>query len=297
MKQSLNKHTLFNTLAMASMESTGLILVVEGHDDHFILKSHIAADVLLIESNGRPSALGAARLAQARGLRKTSFLVDAELDHFTTPAADYPENVVCTDHHDVVMDLILAFTPAIDRVIDAHCRSAVRSGRAQQAAAEIRRRAMSLAARVALLRIANELGHLCLNLADFPFGRLQSVEPSSIEIARLAIGRSSVTMSEADLAARIEGVEKWAGVGEPMPASDDNAPPPLDRLPGDHDFFGALARVLTENGVRNASPSALQTSYLSVVSCSSVVATSWFKAIPTSPVEAGNKVFSCPCAA
>jgi hypothetical protein len=280
-RDALNEHTLFAMLAMIRAESASHIYVLEGDDDAFALKPHASGEVRLIPGNGRPITLRTAELAHTRGLSAVTFLVDADYDRFVQPDPYYPRNVITSEHHDVIMDLIFGCLSAIDRVIDAHCRAARRSGQCVEDAANLRDAALVLASRIALLRILNEKERLTLNLSDFPFGSLSSTEASFLEIAEVAVGRSAVSYDPDNLAQKLAGLELTTG--------------PCLALPGDHDFFGALGAVLRSQGVRNASKTALESSYLAAISCSSIVGAGWFSRVMENTSTSIPRPFSCPC--
>lgn len=282
MKEMLSRQTLFNTVAMIHMESRALILVVEGEDDHFILRPHATQELLIVCGYGRPSVLGAAHLAEVARLERVAFLVDADYDRFG-PKRSYPSAVIVSENHDLVIDLIMASTTVIDRVIEAHARSACRHGNATLDPADMRLQALDLASRVALLRVVNERDRLNLNLARYPFGRLTSTSPSYEEIARLAVERSRDNCDPVAVAQEMQLIEQWAA--------------PAAALPGDHDFFGALARVLSDNCAANITARSLEAGYLGAISCATLAGTPWFQRVGGWSSSRDAHAFSCPCAA
>lgn len=286
MRSALNVNTVFATVAMARQGSSSLILVVEGDDDHFIVKDHVNGhDVLLIAGEGRPLVLGAAVEADRHALRGIRFMIDVDYDPFVNPTVMYPPNVITSIHHDVVMDIVHVSTSLMDRVIDSHSRAARR--RAENPATFdtplAREDALLLAAFVAPLRIVNDRKVLELNLKDFPFGELPAKSPTNADVAELAIRRSKTEMSTYELEAEISAETSHLLSGTAF-------------LVGDHDFFRALARVLKFRGV-NAGADSMWTAFLAGLTCSNLSATSWYQELDAWGAANSRSTFACPCAA
>lgn len=263
MREHLTAQTFFNTIALARQASPSLILVVEGDDDHFILNDHINSDdVLLIAGiGGRPAILAAAQMVDDHTIGGVRFLVDAEYDAYLVEQVSYPSAVVLASNHDIAMDVVLTSVRHLDRVINAHSRSARRSG-ATLGTADARTSAVGLARSVGFLRVLNERRQLGLRLRDFPFGSLRSHTPSSQELVNAAASRSSSAVDTANVTAELEMLRLDLG-------TDDI------RIVGDHDFFGALAFILRRHGV-SVSKEMLWASFLSSVDCTSITETDWY---------------------
>lgn len=56
MQEHLNENTLFNTVAMLLKDVYDRVLVVEGPDDHLLLKRHVPASLTIQECLGRASS-------------------------------------------------------------------------------------------------------------------------------------------------------------------------------------------------------------------------------------------------
>lgn len=283
MRGAITPTTLLGTVMMARHGSKSLILVVEGDDDHFMVRDHINdSDVILIGGSGRPKVLEAAAKAERQGVRGVRFLVDADYDRFTQPTLRYPSNVISSVSHDAMVDVVLANPSVLDRVIASYGRAVERRGGILNAEA-IRTEAIALAASVAPLRIVNErLGHN-LTLKEFPFGSLPSASPTHADLAVLAVGRSSTTLTDAQLEADIAGE-----------VAHSNAD--VTVLVGDHDLFRALARVLSDRGVSIRSDF-LWSGFISAISCRELLVVAWYQEL----VDWGNansrSTFNCALAA
>lgn len=279
MRGAITPTTIFGTVAMARQGSSSLILVVEGDDDHFMIRDHInVSDVVLIGGNGRPKVLEAAAKAERRGVRGVRFLVDADYDRFTQPTSSYPSNVVVSKHHDAMVDVVLMNPSVLDRVIASYGRSVERRGGSLDVAA-VRAEAITLAGAVAPLRVVNErMGHN-LNLRDFPFGRLASTTPTDAELAALAVERSDTAITAAQLEVDIAGQRSHVGAD-------------IAVLIGDHDLFRALARVLSDHGV-SIRPDFLWSGFMSAVSCRELYLVAWYQELVGWGAANSHSTFNC----
>lgn len=282
---ALNSNTFFNTIALARQNVRALILVVEGDDDHFLVKTHVNdVEVLLIAGvGGRPVVLDAAEKAERQNVRGVRFMIDVDYDRFTDPTRRYPSNVVASKHHDAIVDLLIVNTGLLDRVIEAHARTAVRKG-AKIDAAQVRQAAFELAGSVAPLRIANDRNGYGLNLKKFPFGELKTLMPTPAHLAELVVRRSGHTRTQADVEADILSECAHLGLN-------------LSLLVGDHDYFRALAKVLRLAGVVGLSDEALWSAFLSGVTCANLAFTDWYQELVDWGAANARSTFVCPCAA
>lgn len=283
MRGAITSTTVFGTVIMARQGSNALILVVEGDDDHFMVKAHVNdGDVILIGGNGRPKVLEAAAKAERQGMRGVRFLVDADYDKFTQPMLRYPSNVVSSQNHDAMIDVVLANLSVLDRVIASHARSVERRGGTLDPA-QVRQEAFTLAAAVAPLRIVNERNGHNLRLINFPFGSLPSIRPTHADLAGLAIGRSDTSLVGSQLESEIASERSHAGVSEHV-------------LVGDHDLFRALSRVLSDHGV-NVRPDALWTTLLPAIDCRELRVVAWYQELVEWGAANSRVTFNCRLAA
>lgn len=284
MRSVLNANTVFATVILARQASHQLIVVVEGEDDHFIIKDHInSREVMLISgSGGKQNVLDAAAIADVQGVRGVRFLIDADYDRFVHPALRYPPNAISSKHHDAVMDIVIDGTVLLDRVIDSHSRAGRRNGAAFTTKI-VREQAIGLASTMASLRIVNERKGHGLRLHGFPFSNLITLPPSNADLASIAVGRSSRAVTQAALEADLSEEISQVGVH-------------VNFLVGDHDLFKALSRVLKDVGVI-AGADALWSSFLAGILCAHLGATDWYAELSAWAETNGRSMFACPCAA
>lgn len=282
MNPEVEANVLFNTIAMIRPEHSGGILVIEGDDDHLILYRHVQSDVsVLLGRGGKGAVLAAARLAQERDVRGVLFLVDADYDRITGDSAEYPASVALSTTHDFFMDALRADVSVIDRIIEVHARAAVRRLGLDLSAESVRREAVALAGRVSLLRVANGVHRLGLTLRRFPFGGLPSSHPSDEELARVALGRSSVEISVEQIVAHLKAVRSNY--------------PNAHAIIGDHDFFDALARVMSDRGANGVSGATMFSSFMSSLECRHIATTGWGNSLRAWAPERRAGVLRCPC--
>ncbi|WP_175393587.1 DUF4435 domain-containing protein [Rhodococcus globerulus] len=261
------------------------ILVVEGDDDIFLIKRHLSESILLLKgTGGKSSVLRAAQIAEDRSLTDVLFLVDADYDRIINSKVVYPKLVVTSLYHDIFIDTIMMESRVIERVIDAHIRRFARKSTDPITGSNVLSAALSLAARVASLRIVNEREQFGLKLNDFPFGSLSSFDPNVQEIATLALARSTSGLQIDDLVTKIVAQNSLSCHSE-------------IELVGDHDLFRALARVLALSGVKGVGADVLCTALLGALDCRHIMKTDWYVATDSWASRLGKPGLVCPCAA
>lgn len=284
MREFLNENTLFATIAMYVQESGSLLLVVEGDDDHLVLKTHVSTDLdLLPGTGGRGQVLRAANLAVRRGLKGVLFLVDRDYDDYTGSTATALENVLVSTHHDLFTDLEACDPELMNRVIDLHTAPARRRPGAQPPdipePMQIRDDAFGLAAHLAAVRVVDAEKGLNLDFKRFSFGSLREDEFNVRSIATTLLDRCRhVDTGGVDVMA--EAVEARSRI-------------PQDAVPvGDHDLFAALSRVLKNFNIFDTADS-LQRTFIAAVSCFAISSTAWFHEIQAWSARNNRNGFTC----
>lgn len=284
MREYLNENTLFNTVAMFLEESQGLLLVVEGPDDHLLLRGSCTPQLqLLTATGGRHQVLSTAQLALDRGIRRARFLVDQDYDRYNGSAETHLDNVLVSDHHDCFIDLMCADRSLLHRVIEVHCDPVRR--RPDETVdtpdpAHIEGEAFRLASKLAAIRIVDARRRLLLDFKRFKFGGLPVDDFEVSRIAEIVLTRSQYVHDDrADVIA--DAVSTHAEI-----AGMQHSPV------GDHDLFAALARVMQQYDVHERDAS-LQRSFILAVGCNSLMQTSWCKEIQQWCKSYGESGFTC----
>jgi hypothetical protein len=283
-REYLNENTLFNTVAMFLDESEGLLLVLEGPDDHLLLRGSCTPQLqLLTATGGRPQVLSTAQLAHDRGLRRARFLVDQDYDRYNGSTETQLDNVLVSDHHDCFVDLMCADRSLLHRVIEVHCDAVRRRGDQTVNApdpAHIETEAFMLASKLAATRIVDARRRLFLDFKRFRFGGLATADFDVTKIAEIVLTRSQYAGEDRNeiLADAVSAHSEIAGMRHS----------PV----GDHDLFAALARVMQEYEVYERDAN-LQRGFILAVSCDSLIQTSWCKALQQWCMSYGMSGFTC----
>lgn len=285
MREYLNENTLFATVAMYVQETSALVLVVEGDDDHLVLKHHCSSDLRLIAGvGGREQVLRAATLASRRNLNGVRFLVDRDYDDYTFSDNEYEQNVCVSRGHDLFMDLLSGNPALLRRVIDVHSASVRRRPKESHLPVpdptSIEQEALELASRLAAVRIVNVRRNLSLDFKRFSFGALNVRDFDTRVIAAMIMERSGY------------GPEQTAEVVQDSAQVFEEIQGRHDATVGDHDLFSALARVLRRYEVL-VRDDVLHRSFIIGVDCAALIAADWFREIQRWCARNNRKGFTC----
>lgn len=269
MREFLNENTLFATVAMCAQETPSLLLIVEGDDDHLVLKTHTSTGLQIIPgTGGRDQVLRTAMLAHQRGLQRVRFLIDRDYDDYVESTKIALGNVLESARHDLFMDLVSADPMILQRVVDVHTASASRRGtekspRPVPPPADIVENAFRLASQLAAVRIVSARNGLGFDFRRFSFGALRVSEFNVSAIVNIVMVRCGYDEHGAIdvLAEALEAHSELAQYDEP----------PV----GDHDLFSAMARVLKRFDVLVSSQT-LQRAFIMGVTCTAVSNLPWF---------------------
>lgn len=288
MKEYLNQNTLFITVKMYVQESSQLLLVVEGDDDHLVLKEHCTANLRLIAGvGGRENVLRAAALARAQEVRRVRFLIDRDYDDYKCLPDAYGDNVYVSKGHDIFMDLYANDSHLFRRVIDVHTARTVRRPKHGKIAAApvpdstiIAEKSLALATHLAAVRIVDARRNLNLDFKRFSFGALTVGDFNIRAIAREMIVRRGYEFDDPE---RI--IDECVAVREEIDGKQAASV-------GDHDLFSALARVLRQFRI-SVSDETLQDSFIMGISCSSIRSDGWFMDVQSWCAEHSRTGFDC----
>lgn len=285
MKEFLNENTLFNTVAMYIKESDTLLLVVEGDDDHLVLKRHCSADLRLLAGvGGRQQVLRAAALASKRQLKGVRFLVDRDYNDFVESTSPHSRNVFFSSTHDIFMDLCAGDPDLLGRVIDVHAISLQRNRREDvpppPSPLVIQEQAFTLAMCLAAVRIVSAKRNLNLDFKRFSFGGLSVSQFDTAVIARMVLERCGYGEEDFEILV-VECLDVYEAVSERR-----------QFVVGDHDLFAALARILKRFGL-SVGRDNLQKSFIMGVSCVSIVSAAWFKDVQSWCARNSRAGFTC----
>ncbi|WP_143180877.1 hypothetical protein [Buchananella hordeovulneris] len=268
MKDHLDEHTLFNTVAMQCKATGKMALVVEGKTDYLLLYRPFGGHILLKHATGgKTQVLQAAKLALDRNFDSIRFLVDRDYDNYRE-AKSYGSNVLVSVSHDCVIDVVARARDDLHHVICVRvARVSPRFSDESCVPEDIAREAYDLCARFSATRIVAARRSLDLRLSEFKFGGLKKCQLSPEEIANQALVRS-----------RYQGDDRERIVQESLKEYERIRISPLLEI-GDHDFFDALAYVLNERCRVKVKGDDLQYDVLGAISSKAVFETQWCKEI------------------
>jgi hypothetical protein len=263
MKSYETQHTFHNFIAMLSKYySQSLIVVMEGHDDLFLLKEWVSSSVIVQHGEGgKGQILRVAERFVAEGNDRVRFVVDRDYDDYVEPPVVYSDNVVVSRYHDCFTDVLSVNQRLLARVVDYHLDSYRRSvdERARPASEvcvdSLVDRAFELALMMAACRIVDLQSALSLNFKAFKFRKHANEMLDASYIMRCLLRNAVCSdLDMDDLCARAEKV-----VGELQV---------LDfPLVGDHDLFAAVNYLVSRHG-RSLSDKVIRSSLLTSISVS-----------------------------
>lgn len=266
MQEHLNENTLFNTVAMLLKDVYDRVLVVEGPDDHLLLKRHVPASLTIQEAtSGRPQVLGAARIAKRLEADGAIFLIDRDYDDFIDSQESRLDNVLVSDFHDCFVDLMFADDTLLSHVIDVLTKSERRGDNRRPIphSSILEEQSISIATAIAANRIVSLRRELSLDFKKLGIGNLKLEDCNPVSIAKILIQRSDYFGGdEEDIFQAVQSAHDEISVLHKPPV-------------GDHDLFAAVSRVLRFYGV-SVGVKQVQDSYLLAADGSSLQKTSWF---------------------
>ncbi|WP_144801693.1 hypothetical protein [Curtobacterium sp. BH-2-1-1] len=266
---------------MIIKESTALLLVTEGDDDHFVLSRHSTKDLQVIAgTGGREHVLRAATIARERNLKGVKFLVDRDIDDFCGANAS-ADNVFVSDHHDVMMDLLLA-GENVHYLVDIQLRRLTRRNEAAGSvphAGNVVDAAFDLASHLAAARIVSRREAIHLDFQRFSFSALRSETFTVEAVAEVLVKRNQ----REDVASSF--TDSCVQVRNEIESSKRS-------VVGDHDLFKALSRVLGVHDV-SVQDKALVNGFMGAITCAVLSATSWFAAIERWCAANARRGFNC----
>lgn len=287
MKEFLNKNTLFNTAAMLVAGGDKLALVLEGDDDHLLLKEFRSVDLFLIPATGGKSqVLAAAEYAKHVEMKHGSrirFLVDRDYDNFHGHLSSRHDNILTSDCHDIFMDILNAEPKVIRRVIEVNVSSVSRRNHGAPSLPkpeDIAKEALTLASRLSAVRVVDARRSLRLHFVRFSFGGLEGIDVSTGDVARLVLDGSNYGGGDEYVICKEADKIHLELMGRAL------------EIVGDHDFFGALARVLREYKVQVRAEN-LHKGVILNVSCSALVKNEWYRIIQQWAADHGLRGFIC----
>ena len=127
MRSFLTGTDIFVEVQMQRQLDRRLVILTEGVEDCALLDAHLNDEVARsAPAYGKESALEAARLFSSNGVDYVIVLIDSDYDRITGLADAYPENIVSSEHADLVTDIFFACPPTFRQVLSSFTNREVR---------------------------------------------------------------------------------------------------------------------------------------------------------------------------
>lgn len=270
MKEFLNGDTLINTVAMyLDVSPDDVAVVMEGEDDVLTVRDFVGRGVKLFPGvGGKLQVLRAARLANSRGVSRARFVVDRDYDAFVGATETDLPNVIASEYHDCFVDILVADSRIIERVVGQELSVASRAPGASPRKAELAttrsivQRGFELATMLATVRIIDGRRALGLDFKRFSF----HTHPIDELDVRLIVTELAERCNVDDLA--LEGALAEISTTSAEVTGLDF--PPV----GDHDLLAAVSRVLKCHGV-SIKADFIRRLVIMGINSSSLLATNW----------------------
>ena len=267
------------------------MLVIEGEDDRYIMQKHLDPRITLSCAAGKAQVLAVRNELLNRGvdLGNIRFLVDSDFDDILGIEHVGGTELICSDTHDIVMDVVVLDKVLIERYIESvllRAKPSVMNAIGVGASyperlpfiGSVIRDAFEAGKIVSALRVVNGKNNYGLKLRDFPFGLVERFDVSSI--VKIAFDRAKATdllyysdpdSSSEKFVSRIEVEDEISSVL--MEFSSSSYP-----AVGDHDFFSAVAKVV-EYKTNVGSVKELEAVFYTGLHCGMLGEVRWFSLI------------------
>ncbi|MDR0960630.1 MAG: DUF4435 domain-containing protein [Propionibacteriaceae bacterium] len=281
MREYLNSDRQFDEIELLVRSGNLPVLVLEGADDRSLIEEHWENSRLVVAVGGKREVLKIADKVTKQGLSGVYFLIDRDYDTFSSGVSEYPENVFCSDNHDIFMDLVYGDPNIIIKVIKRQINKADRKQVIPEGmeSEKVRDKAISNAGYLGIIRSVNQDYNFGLNCKGFSFFHYKN--------------------EEIDFSTVLNGVLRCSGCDEVKEDSVREAAGfKFTKLThyscyiSDHDFLSALSWLLKKYSV-NLKPEALRDQFIMGVTCDSIKSTKWYSEIFTLCKTGEYMGFSC----
>jgi hypothetical protein len=283
-----NPNSLYNEIVML-LESGRRVILTEGDVDFDILKLHMHEDASLVKGKGgRECVLKVADRICDRGYVDALFLVDKDFEGVIKHPRTFSANVVPSECHDFVMDLInghpMLLKVVLEQILSRERRSTKNRVRAEITSEVLIESAVNYALIMSAVRI-----HSLNRGKGWKFtAPIFSTFGRAIVNVRQIVGKvlqiNGQSIDSVNVDAIVEDVERVLNS--------------LSRnkyaLVGDHDFFDALAAVCRNEGIQ-ASSKDLSERVVCAIRCDVMFNVFWFSEIERWCHVRGLRGMRCPC--
>jgi hypothetical protein len=287
MLQYLTGADLFAQAMMIRGVDKRLVLMLESPADCNIIDPHLASkNVHSIPGNGKASVLEACTLATQHNVGEIFGVADRDLDDFSSTPSPIRANVTFTEFYDLDMDVIMANTDIVARIIHSYGdRDRLASYLNSLGDSDIQPLdvVLRLAMPVGILRLVSLLEGLELKLSKFPCDQLLDAVEAGEELqeaARITVLRTSTSLDQAYL---IDLIDRRAIESHVL-------------LVNGHDFANSLSGLIRKRwGGMIGADSAART-IRATASCATWEKVKCFKVLAGWAASLGRAMWNCPAA-
>ena len=277
MKNALTSDDLFAYIVMLGQVDHRPVVLVEGSEDSAIMDAHALDEhIQIMPGYGKQSVLGAAKLLFSAGVTRVICLVDSDLDHLFDAALSDPPNVVRSENHDFLADLLFACPELTQAIIRNFAQVEEADAYLAHESLTVEALLVGIAGMIGAMRATSIRHGLGISMARFPTPPLiDAFESGTLEaqILTISIGRSPADVSPALVADHLHAeivdagslvsyssghdllsalgslvMTRWGGVGAPVIARAFRAAVAC-RCFSRTRFFGAVAAWGTGLGI------------------------------------------------
>jgi hypothetical protein len=283
MRESITGQMLVGFLKMLRQVDGRIFLLVEGPEDIDILQPHLDdQQVMLYPGNGKKNTLGAAAIIDAERLDLMYCVVDSDLD-FDLGRDPYPLCTIASARYDLAFELIDLDPGMLERLGWGHASRSQLQAYLVPLKRSLVERAIEAVIPLAILRFANESDALGLTLRNFPMRELlDGLEAGTAvaDVQRIAIARTK------------DNAPSAAKVGASWKAAEKAKASKSDWVCG-HDVVHMVAETARTRGGATVSKKALESSFLSTVSCEVLRQTQIYKELNSRVRPRGFDPWTC----
>ncbi|MEU7993262.1 hypothetical protein [Rothia amarae] len=224
------------TLLMLAQELDYSVIVFEGEDDLLLLRKYVLEEQCgVVVFKGKPNVLKiASEYSNISHAPPILFIIDQDLDNFTSKNTPYPDNVIATENHDLFMDIFFERMSIAEDALLLNAKHLIQENKIFSINfAEIVHQSLSLAGHLAHARLAIENNDI--NTIPLRRKSLQSIKyPFTLhDICKFASNISQGSVTENQLIELVEAMQE---------------PINLYSFIGDHDFIESLYCCAIQNG-------------------------------------------------
>jgi hypothetical protein len=284
MMASLTGEDLYAYLRMMRQTDPRLVLLVEGAEDCVVLDPHLNdSHIQSVPGYGKLSVLRAAEILEAAGDSTVLCLVDSDLDEVVGRPMAPSNNLISTDHHDMVADLFFAIPEIFSRLVWTFGdRNKVKQFMTDFGLTPLQA-VVKVTTPVGALRACSIQHGLGLNMSKYPMTEVIDMWNSdTFDAVVVSVG---VTRSPHTSVTETQALQ--------LLQTQVAAAPPTTMYCSGHDLISSSAAFISRLWGGSAGTRHLGQSFRAAVGCESIQSTGFFKKIRLWSLALGFEPWTC----